>query len=133
MSVTTTLTDQEFRDLVRDLMGQLDSSIIPDDTIDEHKKRFAIPKLEQRDIDGSSDAIDTALAAYTAERSFKSWLKKQRIGGGGEALSVSLDVDAMEQDLEEQTQEAMSQIGITWQTKEGPAPFVENSEGWYDL
>lgn len=132
-TVTVSMSDAEFINLVREAMlGDISEDIVTDTMIDEQKDRVVIPLLEDKGVDGSSDKIDTAVAALTAEKAFKSWLKKQRIGGGGEALSVSLDIESTMKDLEDQSQTALQRVNVTWSPRGEGAAFVDSTTGWFD-
>lgn len=127
MAITTTLKDQAFRDEVRTALGELDQEVVSDAMIDQQKDRFVIPDLEDHGIDGSNDEIDTALIAMTAEKAFKRWLKKSQITSG--QSSVAINTKEHKKDLEQQTAEALSQLGIEKAPGSVGTPFVDSSDG----
>jgi len=130
-TISLTQSNQEFREKVRDFLGDMSDDIVTDSMIDTQKDDLAIPTLEDKGVDGSSSKINVAVAALTAELAFKSWLKKNRVGGGGEALSVSMDIESYRKDLENQTQMALQRVGVTWAPDSSSAAFVDSTTGWF--
>lgn len=128
MSISLTISDTNFVDEVRTALGELDNDVIADSMIRQQKKRFVIPELEEKGIDGSNDKIDTAVIAITAEKAFKSWLKKSQVTSG--QTSVSINVTEHRQNLEEQSATALSQLGIEKSPGSTGTPVVESSDGF---
>lgn len=111
------------------MLGGLGSKQIPDDTIIQQKERFAVPYLEKKGAEGTETEIETAALAYTAELAFKSWLKKRRMAS--DEMTATFDIDAYREEVEEQAQQALGQVGIEHgMSEESGTAFVDSTDGW---
>lgn len=108
----TSLNDTKFEDEVRDAMAGIDASKIPADTILQQRDRFCEPVVnKQSNRELTQDEFDTAVIAFTAERSFKSWLSKRRMADAD--LQVSAKPTQLKKDLEERANEIFALFDIS--------------------
>lgn len=132
MSVSLSISETEFVDEVRTALGGLDEDVISNDMILQQKKRFVIPELENKlkgkNLSGEEQKVDTAIIALTAEKSFKTWVKKSQVTSGQTSMSIS--VESHKEDLEHQTAEALSQLGLSETPGAVGTPFVDSSDGF---
>lgn len=128
MSVSTTLSDNEFITEVRTALGELDDDMISDATIMQQKDRFVIPYLEDKNVSGSGETIDTAMIALSAEKSFNAWMKKSQIAGG--QMNVTFNTEEYADNLAEQSSSALKQLNINRAPGSSGAAFVSSSDGW---
>jgi hypothetical protein len=83
---TLSITNSELIDEVRDSLAGLDTTKIPDDTIQQTTDRFVVPLLNDnipKEVKNKQseyqDAFDTAVIAWTAELSFNAWMTYTRL------------------------------------------------------
>ena len=92
----------------------MDSSKIPDNTIEQQADRFVVPVLNDiGDYAGpdDQDAFDNAVIAYTAERAFASWLTFTRLRD--REIETFLDPEQYMEDLKERTNNSLKVLGAT--------------------
>lgn len=110
----TSLTDGELIAEVRDALANLDSSKVPDDTIEQTAFRFVIPLLNDilpKEPDIEQDNFDNAVIAWTAEKSFMAWLSFTRLRD--REVETYLDPDQYLSQLEQRTDMALRVIDVT--------------------
>jgi hypothetical protein len=110
----TSLSDQELIAEVRDALGHLDKTKVPDDTIEQTFKRFVIPLLNDRlpkepNIDKKD--FDNAVIAWTAEKSFMAWLSFTRVRD--REVETYLDPEQYLSQLRERTDLSLQIIDVT--------------------
>jgi hypothetical protein len=110
----TSLTDGELIDEVRDALAHLDSSKVPDDTIEQTAFRFVIPLLNDilpKEPDIEQDNFDNAVIAWTAEKSFMAWLSFTRLRD--REVETYINPDQYLSQLKQRTDLALRVIDVT--------------------
>lgn len=131
MSVEYTKSEVELRSEVRSALGELSDGLIKDDNINQKwqwTENWISQYVDQDDYDDK--LIDQAIVAYTAERAYKSLPQKSTISGGG--VTANMAVSQYIENLEQQTSEALSNIGLTHPEKGSPAGIVTRTNGIFD-
>lgn len=110
----TSLNDEELTSEVRDALAQLDSSKVPDDTIQQTADRFVLPLLN--DLITNKESIeqknfDNVVIAWTAEKSFSAWLTFTRLRD--REVESYIDAEQYIKQLKERTDFALRIIGVT--------------------
>lgn len=113
-TLDTSLNDEELVSEVRDALAQLDSSKVPDETIEQAADRFVIPLLN--DIISSPQQIDqknfdNVVISWTAEKAFLAWLSFTRLRD--REIETYIDPEQYLSQLEQRTDFALQVIDLT--------------------
>lgn len=125
------MTKQELREEVRTALGELNDKKIPDSTIDQQYKMFALPQIQDWFENDTPQQyhIDAVAVTYTAELSFKSWFVKQQQMFG--SIQVSVNVKQYKQQLEDRTNEALSAAGVERDLEGTAVEFIDKTDGMF--
>lgn len=129
MPIETSLTLPELVVEVRDALAALDDKKIPDETIVQQYQRFVLPKTQDilENKSPTQAQVDAVLIAWTAEKSFKSWLAKETQMFGD--VQVGIDPEQYASQLEERTNEALETADVQRDLTGGPVAFVDRTSG----
>lgn len=108
---TVSLSDSDFRDEIRDALAGLDSTKVPDDTIDQTKDKLIEPLLDDLTSSPDQDLFDNAAIYWTAEKAFDAWLTFTRLRD--REIETFIDAEQYRNQLKERTDNSLFLLDVT--------------------
>lgn len=108
---STSLTDTEIIEEVRNALAGLDAQKIPDDTIEQTAERLVEPLLDDLTNNPDLTLFDNAVIFMTAEYSFGAWMTFTRLRD--REIESYVDPKQYRTQLKERTNQALGNLGVT--------------------